>query len=68
MRIFCVVAALVLFCAPAQADVSAVPAAFGPVAFLIGDWTGNGVTDAGPGSGSDSFKLDLAGQVIVRRS
>jgi hypothetical protein len=59
--------AVLLGTASAFAD-SAVPAAFVPVAFLIGDWSGGGTSDAGPGSGGDSFRLDLDSHVLVRRS
>jgi hypothetical protein len=45
-----------------------VPAVFAPVQFLIGTWAGPGVSDAGPGSGTDAFTLDVQGHVIVRRS
>ncbi|HZS49111.1 MAG TPA: hypothetical protein VFC63_28850 [Blastocatellia bacterium] len=36
--------------------------------FLIGDWTGDGGGKPGQGSGESSFKLDLQGKVLVRRS
>jgi hypothetical protein len=52
----------------AGAQTAAVPAAFAPVAFLVGDWTGDGTSDAGSGSGTDSWKLEVQGQLLVRRS
>ncbi len=47
---------------------SPVPAAFAPIAFLIGDWTGAGTSDAGPGAGEDSFSLALDGHVVERHA
>lgn len=37
--------------------------------FLLGDWTGaGGSAETGPGSGSFSFQLDVAGKVLLRRN
>ncbi len=35
---------------------------------VMGDWTGSGTGDPGKGSGGFSFKLDLQGQVLVRKA
>jgi hypothetical protein len=59
---------LALFPSPAFTQPAAVPGAFAPLGFLIGDWSGDGTADVGSGSGSDSFHLDLQGQALVRRS
>jgi hypothetical protein len=62
-------AALAAFASSASAACAdPVPAAFAPVAALLGDWAGSGTSDAGPGTGKDSFTLDLQGHVVVRRS
>jgi hypothetical protein len=54
--------------ASASAQSAAVASAFAPVAFLVGDWTGDGTSDAGSGSGTDSWKIEVQGQLLVRRS
>ena len=48
---------------PAQA-----PDPFGPVRFLAGDWVGEGSGDPGKGSGEFSFRFELDGKALVRRS
>jgi hypothetical protein len=62
--------ALVLACLPVAsfAQTTAVPPAFAPLGFLIGEWSGDGTSDAGSGSGTDSFHLDVQNQILVRRS
>jgi hypothetical protein len=70
MRVLAVVLAALAFATsslPVAAD-PVVPIAFAPVAFLLGDWSGDGTSDAGAGSGSDSFRLELGGHAIVRRA
>jgi hypothetical protein len=44
------------------------PAGWGPVQFLVGEWTGEGGGGPGQGSGSFSFKPDLQGKVLVRKN
>jgi hypothetical protein len=41
---------------------------WGPVAFLIGHWKGDGGGDPGLGRGAFSFVSDLQGKVLVRRN
>ena len=41
---------------------------WGPLNFLLGDWVGEGSSEAGQGSGSASFSLDLQNRVIVRKN
>ncbi len=50
------------------AAASPVPSAFAPIEFLLGDWVGAGTSDAGPGSGGDSFALALDGHVVERHA
>ncbi len=48
-----------------------VPAAetdWGPLSFLIGEWAGDGGGQPGKGAGEFSFREDLQGKVLVRRS
>lgn len=44
------------------------PAGWGPVEYLVGDWTAEGGGGPGQGSGSFSFKPDLQGKILVRRN
>jgi hypothetical protein len=44
------------------------PAGWGPVEYLVGDWTGEGGGGPGQGSGSFSFKPDLQGKILVRKN
>jgi len=54
---------------PARAAGSGdVPAAFAPVVFLLGTWTGAGNAEGTAGSGTDTFALDLGGRVLIRRA
>ncbi len=39
-----------------------------PLRFLLGDWTGEGSGEPGQGSGSFSFRLELAQNILVRRN
>ncbi len=39
-----------------------------PIAFLLGDWVGEGEGAPGKGVGEYSFRTDLNGQIVVRRS
>ncbi|BDU74259.1 hypothetical protein [Mesoterricola silvestris] len=41
---------------------------FAPVRFLAGDWVGEGSGDPGKGSGAFSFRFELDGKALVRRS
>ena len=43
-------------------------AAFTPVSFLVGDWTGGGRAEGSAGTGGDSFAFELGGHVLVRRA
>jgi len=65
-----IAAVLILTLLPSisPAQQTPVPAMFAPIQFLIGSWSGPSVSDAGPGTGTDSFTLDVQGHVIVRRS
>lgn len=38
------------------------------IEFLLGNWTGAGTGQPGAGSGKYSFKSELNGQIVVRRS
>lgn len=38
------------------------------LAFLIGNWTGEGKSDSGPGTGSASFERTMGGKAILRRN
>ncbi|MDD5564438.1 MAG: hypothetical protein PHQ91_12070 [Thermoanaerobaculaceae bacterium] len=54
---------------PAAAAPVATPASpLDAVAFLVGDWRGEGSGQPGSGSGVTSFAPDLGGRVLVRRS
>jgi hypothetical protein len=44
------------------------PAGWGPVEYLVGNWTGEGGGGPGQGSGSFSFKPDLQGKILVRKN
>jgi hypothetical protein len=44
------------------------PAGWGPVEYLVGDWTGEGGGGPGQGSGSFSFKPDLQGKILLRKN
>jgi len=44
------------------------PSGWGPVEYLVGDWTGEGGGAPGQGSGSFSFQPDLQGKILVRRN
>lgn len=44
------------------------PDPFAPVRFLAGEWVGEGAGDPGRGEGAFSFRFDLDGKVLVRRS
>jgi hypothetical protein len=41
---------------------------WGPLQFLVGEWTGEGGGQPGQGAGAFSFTPDLQGTVLVRRS
>ena len=43
-------------------------AAWEPLAFLIGNWTGEGTGAPGEGTGGFSFRYDLQGKVLVRKN
>jgi len=43
-------------------------AGWGPVRYLVGDWTGEGGGGPGQGSGSFSFMPDLQGKILVRKN
>ena len=62
------VAAFAIAALPLAAAAQTVPTAFAPLSFLLGEWSGAGTSDAGAGSGSDTFRFDLQGNVVVRRS
>ena len=53
--------------AQAPAPVSA-PDPFAPVRFLVGEWTGEGGGRPGQSSGVATFRFELGGQVLMRRS
>ena len=44
------------------------PAGWGPVEYLVGDWTGEGGGGPGQGGGSFSFRPDLQGKILVRHT
>jgi hypothetical protein len=39
-----------------------------PLAFLIGEWTGEGGGGPGQGTGEFSFQLDLGGAILIRKN
>jgi hypothetical protein len=39
-----------------------------PIAFLIGDWVGEGGGGPGQGTGEFSFQIDLAGAILIRNN
>jgi hypothetical protein len=41
---------------------------WGPLRFLVGDWTGEGGGSPGQGVGEFSFRPDLQGRILVRKS
>jgi hypothetical protein len=41
---------------------------WGPLQFLVGEWTGEGSGSPGQGSGDFSFTPDVQGKVLVRKS
>jgi hypothetical protein len=61
MRKLCLILALVLPASLAADD-------WGPVAFLVGKWTGEGSGSPGEGAGSFTLLPDLQGKVLVRKS
>jgi len=58
-------ALLSLACA---ALVAQAPDPFSPVRFLAGDWVGEGSGEPGKASGAFSFRFELDGKALVRRS
>lgn len=62
--------AIVLLPAILATTAIAVPddAAWEPLAFLIGNWTGEGTGAPGEGTGGFSFQYDLQGKVLVRKN
>src|SRR5512133_1400956 len=62
-------ALILLLCAPLLAQAPAPKADFfEPVRFLIGDWVGEGDGKPGSSSGAASFRFELEGKAMVRRS
>jgi hypothetical protein len=55
---------LAVLAAPRPATAGGLPAALAPIAFLLGDWEGGGVT--GRTTGGTSFATNLQGRVIIR--
>jgi hypothetical protein len=51
-----------------RANAADKPAGWGPVDYLVGDWTGEGGGGPGQGSGSFSFQPDLQGKILVRKN
>ena len=41
---------------------------WGPLQFLIGQWTGDGGGDPGAGTGAFSFTPDVQGKILIRKS
>ncbi len=71
MQVVVVVVALLLATAQAPAGTAQVPAGsdpWAPYRFLIGTWTGEGQGQPGNTTGTATFKLDLAGRILVRTS
>ena len=56
------IVATFLFSLTAKAD------DWGPLQFLVGQWTGEGGGEPGQGSGSFSFTPDLQGKILVRKN
>jgi hypothetical protein len=44
------------------------PDVWGPYKFLVGNWTAEGHGEPGEGKGAFSFRLELQGKILVRRS
>ena len=52
----------------AQASVPAAVDPFAPVRFLVGEWTGEGDGQPGQSTGVASFRFEVEGRVLVRKS
>jgi hypothetical protein len=52
----------------AQAPGSKAADSFGPLRFLVGEWTGEGDGQPGKGSGATTFRFELEGKALVRRN
>jgi hypothetical protein len=62
-------AVILLLCAPLLAQAPAPKAdLFEPMRFLIGDWVGESDGKPGSPSGAASFRFELEGKALVRRS
>lgn len=66
MRLLLVVPGLVCSLGAQAQETAADP--FAPLRFLLGDWRGEGTGAPGSSAGAASFRLDLEGKVLVRRS
>lgn len=63
------VSVILLLCsASLLAQTTKQDARWAPLAFLIGEWTGEGGGGPGQGTGEFSFQLDLGGAILVRKN
>ena len=68
IRIGAVLLAAILIAFAHSSGAQTAPTTWGALDFLLGEWVGEGSSEAGQGSGAASFHLDLQKRVIVRTS
>ena len=68
IRAMMLCAALFLAAWPVTPQASKQDPVWEPLHFLLGDWTGEGTGEPGQGTGSFSFRLELAQNILVRKN
>src|SRR5271154_5673173 len=63
VSVFCVLGVASLLAQPGKQD-----SRWTPLAFLIGEWVGEGGGGPGQGTGEFSFRMDLGGAVLIRKN